>query len=95
MKINRVNDSILLTQIKYIRDLLFNHKMKEYSFVLISMIEVKLNKSSFIYVFDQKELKNFLTLLEKLMHLIMQTRSDITYVVFRFIQFMINLSIDH
>jgi hypothetical protein len=95
MKISRVNDLILLTQIKYIRNLLFNHEMKECSFVSISMIEVKLNKSLFIYVCDQNELKNFQTLLRKLMHLMMQIRFDITYVVFRLIQFMINSSIDH
>ncbi len=95
MKISRVNDSILLTQVKYIRDLLSNHEMKECSFVLISMIEIKFKKSSFIYACDQKELKNFQTLLKKLMHLMMQTRSDITYVVFRLTQFMINSSIDH
>jgi hypothetical protein len=95
MKINRVNDSILLTQVKYIRDLLSNHEMKECSFVSISMIEVKLKKLSLIYVCDQKKFKNFQTLLEKLMHLMMQTRSDITYVVFRLTQFMINSTIDH
>jgi hypothetical protein len=61
MKITRNSrdESILLTQIKYIRNLLSNHEMKECSFVSISMIEVKLKKSSFIYVCDQKELKNF------------------------------------
>jgi sulfur relay (sulfurtransferase) DsrF/TusC family protein len=97
MKITRNSrdESILLIQIKYIRDLLSNHEMKECFFVSISMIEVKLKKSSLIYVCDQKELKNFQTLLEELMHLMMQTRFDITYVVFRLIQFMINSAIDH
>ncbi len=97
MKITRNSrdESMLLIQIKYIRDLLFNHEMKECSFVSISMIEVKLKKSFFIYVCDQKELKNFQTLLEKLMHLMMQTRLDITYAVSRLIQFMINSAIDH
>ncbi len=95
MKISRVNDSILLTQVKYIRNLLFNHEIKKCSFVSISMIEVKLKKSSFIFVCDQKELKNFQTLLEELMHLMMQTRFHITYAVSRLIQFMMNSSIDH
>ncbi len=92
---NSRDESILLTQIKYIRDLLINHEMKEYSFVSISMIEVKLKKSSLIYVCGQKELKNFQTLLEELMHLMMQTRSDIAYAVFRLTQFMINSSTHH
>ncbi len=97
MKITRNSrdESILLTQTKYIRDLLTNHEMKECSFVSISMIEVKLKKSLFIYVCGQKELKNFQTLLEELMHLMMQTRSDIAYAVSRLTQFMINSSIDH
>ncbi len=97
MKITRNfrDESILLIQIKYIRDLLFNHEMKECSFVSISMIEIKLKKSSFIYVCDQKEFKNFQTLLEKLMHLMMQIRSDIAYAVSRLTQFMINSAIDH
>ncbi len=92
---NSRDESILLTQIKYIKNLLTNHEMKECSFVSISMIEVKLKKSSLIYVCGQKKNKDFQTLLKKLMHLMMQTRSDIAYAVSRLTQFMINSAIDH
>ncbi len=42
-----------------------------------------------------KRAQEFQTLLEKLMHLMMQTRSDIAYAVSRLTQFMINSAIDH
>jgi hypothetical protein len=43
------DDSILLIQTKYIRDLLIKHEMKECAFVFTLMIENKLKKTSSIY----------------------------------------------
>ncbi len=95
MKISRVNDSIILTQVKYVSDLLIRHDMKECSLVLTSIIEIKLTKSSLSYVCDKIELKEFQTLLRELMHLMMQIRSNIAYFVSWLIQFMINSATDH
>jgi hypothetical protein len=96
MKINRsTNESIILTQVKYVRNLLIRHDMKECSFVLTSIIEIKLTKSSLNYVCDKIELKEFQTLLRELMHLMMQTRSNIAYFVSRLTQFMINSANEH
>jgi hypothetical protein len=69
--------------------------MKECSSVLTSMIEIKLAKPPLNYVCDKTELKEFQTLLRELMHLMMQTRSNIAYSVSRLTQFMINSAIDH
>ncbi len=44
MEISRVNDSIILTQAKYVRDLLTRHGMEECSSVPTSMVEIKLKK---------------------------------------------------
>jgi hypothetical protein len=47
---------ILLTQIKYIRDLLTWHEMKKYAFVIISMTEIKLKKSFSEYKCSENQL---------------------------------------
>ncbi len=51
--------------------------------MLTLMIEIKLQKLHFNYVCDKKKLKEFQTLLKELMHLMMQTRLNITYFVSR------------
>jgi hypothetical protein len=69
MKISQSNDSILLTQIKYIKNLLIRHEMKECAFVVISMTEIKLKKALSEYKCSKKQLKQFQILLDELMHL--------------------------
>ncbi len=77
------NESILLTQIKYIRDLLIRHEMKKCAFVVISMTETKLKKSLSEYKCSNNQLKQFQILLRELMHLMIQTRLDLAYSMFR------------
>jgi hypothetical protein len=63
------DESILLIQIKYIRNLLIRHEMKKCALVVISMTEIKLKKSSSEYKCSNNQLKQFQILLRKLMHL--------------------------
>jgi hypothetical protein len=63
------DDSILLIQTKYIRDLLIRHEIKECAFVSISMIENKLKKSFSRYKYFENQLKQFQVLFDELMHL--------------------------
>ncbi len=95
MKISQSEDFILLTQTKYIRDLLIRHEMKECAFVSISMTEKRLNKAPSRYKCLENQLKQFQILLDELMHLMIQTRLDLTYSVSRLAQFMSNSINDH
>jgi histone deacetylase 1/2 len=95
MKISQSNDVILLTQIKYIRDLLIRHEMKECAFVVISMTEIKLKKSLSGYKCPKNQLKQFQVLLSELMHLMIQTRPDLAYSVSKLAQFMSNSTDNH
>jgi hypothetical protein len=94
-QIDQSDDSILLIQIKYIRDLLTRHEMKKCAFVIISMIEIKLKKTLSGYKCFEKQLKQFQMLLGELMHLMIQTRSDLAYSMSRLAQFMSNSIDDH
>jgi hypothetical protein len=89
------DDSILLTQIKYIRDLLMRHEMKKCAFVSTSMTENKLKKSFSKYKCFENQLKQFQILLSKFMHLMIQIRSDLVYSISRLAQFMSNSINDH
>ncbi len=89
------DDSILLTQAKYIRDLLMRHEMKDCAFVSISMTETKLKKAFSRYKCSENQLKQFQILLSKLMHLMIQIRLDLIYSVSRLAQFMSNSINDH
>jgi hypothetical protein len=95
MKISQSNDVILLTQIKYIRDLLIRHEMKKCALVVISMTEIKLKKSLSEYKCSDKQLKQFQILLSELMHLMIQIRLDLAYSMFKLVQFMSNSIDDH
>ncbi len=95
MKISQSEDCILLTQIKYIRDLLMRHEMKDCAFVSISMTENKLKKSFSKYKCLENQLKQFQILLDELMHLMIQIRLDLTYSISRLAQFMNNSTDDH
>jgi hypothetical protein len=89
------DDSILLIQTKYIRDLLIRHEMKDCAFVSISMTEKRLNKAFSRYKCSENQLKQFQILLNELMHLMIQIRLDLTYAVSRLAQFMNNSTDDH
>ena len=70
MKISRtVNEVILLTQRKCIRDLLQRHEMKNYVVVFISMMKTNLVKTSEDYQCQIDDLKIYQVLIENLMHL--------------------------
>ncbi len=94
-QIDQSDDSIVLIQIKYIRNLLTRHEMKDCALVSTSMTEIKLKKPLSKYKCFENHLKQFQILLEKLMHLMMQIRFDLTYSVSRFAQFMSNWTDDH
>ncbi len=89
------DEFILLTQIKYIRNLLTRHEMKKCAFVIISMIEIKLKKSSLGYKCSNNQLKQFQILLDELMHLMIQIRFDLAYSMSKLAQFMSNSTDDH
>ncbi len=89
------NEVILLTQIKYVRDLLVRHDMKKCAFVVTSMTEIKLEKALSNYKCPEKQLKAYQILLNELMHLMIQTRLDLAYSVSRLAQFMSNSTDDH
>jgi hypothetical protein len=95
MKINRCSNEIYLSQIKYIRNLLQKHDMKKCVSASILMIETKLTKTSDDYICNQTHLKDYQILLDELMHLMIQIRSDIAYSISRLAQFMINSIEDH
>jgi hypothetical protein len=89
------DDPILLTQTKYIRDLLIRHEMKECAFVPTLMTEKRLNKARPGYKCPENQLKQFQILLDELIHLMIQIRPDLTYSVSRLAQFMSNSTDDH
>jgi hypothetical protein len=95
MKISQSEDFILLTQTKYIRDLLIRHEMEECAPVSTSMTEKRLNKALSEYKCPENQLKQFQILLGELMHLMIQTRPDLAYSVSRLAQFMSNSTNDH
>jgi hypothetical protein len=90
MKISQSEDCILLTQIKYIRDLLMRHGLKDCASVSISMTENKLKKSLSGYKCLENQLKQFQIFLDELMHLMIQIKLDLAYSVSRLAQFMSN-----
>jgi hypothetical protein len=92
---DKSNESILLTQIKYIKNFLTRHEMKKNAFVIISIIEIKLKKAFLDYKCLEKQLKQLQMLLDKLMYLMIQTRLDLAYSTSRLAQFMSNSIDDH
>jgi hypothetical protein len=89
------DDSILLIQAKYIRNLLMRHEMKDCALVSIFMTENKLRKASSGYKCFENQLKQFQILLSELMHLMIQIRLDLIYSISRLAQFMSNSTDDH
>ncbi len=92
---NQSEEIILLTQIKYIRNLLIRHEMKKCAFVITSMTEIKLKKSLSGYKCFENQLKQFQILLDEFMHLMIQIKLDLAYSVSRLAQFMSNSINDH
>ncbi len=81
---NQDQGAILLTQTKYVRDLLARHGMEECAPVATSMTEIKLKKAPSGYKCLEKQLKAYQILLGELMHLMIQARFDLAYSVSRF-----------
>lgn len=78
MEINRVPDEdLLLTQTKYIQDLLARHGMKDCSKVLTPMTGNKMRRAPNGYTAPPDELNSYQTLLGEVMHLMVQTRPDL------------------
>ena len=96
MRISRAaNEAILLTQRKYIRDLLQRHEMKNCVVVITSMMKTNLVKTSEDHHCQIVDLKIYQVLIKSLMHLMIQTRSDIAFVVSKLAQFMSNSINEH
>ncbi len=92
---NQDQGAILLTQTKYVRDLLARHGMEECAPVATPMTEVKLKKAPSGNKCPEKQLKAYQILLSELMHLMVQTRPDLAYSISRLAQFMSNSTDDH
>ena len=96
MEINRLTDGfIILTQTKYIRDLLHKHGMENCAAVSTPMTQVQLTKAPDGYKCEKDQLTQYQSLLGELMHLMVQTRPDLAYCVSRLAQFMSNPTEDH
>jgi hypothetical protein len=92
---DQCNEVILLIQIKYVRNLLARHDMKNSAFVATSMIKTKLKKAFPGYKCLEKQLKTYQILLNELIHLMIQIRLDLAYSVSRLAQFMRNSTENH
>lgn len=83
MEINRADGVIILTQTKYINDLLQKHGMQDCSPVSTPMMEAKLKRAPNDYICEPQTLKDYQTLLGGIMHLMVKTRPDLAYSVSR------------
>lgn len=92
MEISRLkNGSLGLSEREYIRDLLICHGMENCASVAITMMQdLKLSKTSDERICDPKMQADYRTLLGELMYLMVQTRPDLAYSVFKLAQFMSN-----
>lgn len=97
MEISRLkNGSLLLSQRKYIHDLLVRHGMENCAGIPTPMMHnLKLSKNSDEHVYDAKMQADYPTLLGELMYLMVQTRPDLAYSVSRLAQFMSNPREEH
>ena len=97
MEIGQLKDgSLLLSQRKYICDLLLRHGMENCASVATPMLqELKLSKDSDEKVCDAKTQADYRTLLGELMYLMVQTRPDLAYSVSKLAQFMSNPREEH
>ena len=96
MEISRLKDgSLLLSQKKYIRDLLIRHGMENCASVTTPMQDLKLSKTSGEHTCDPKTQADYRKLLGELMYLMVQTRPDLAYSVSKLAQFMSNPREEH
>ena len=96
MEINRLkDDSIVLTQTKYIRDLLRKHGMENCASAPTPMTKVPLKKAPKGYKCEKPLLKAYQSLVGELMHLMVQTRPDLAQSVSTLAQFMSNPTEEH
>lgn len=96
MEINRPEDgSIVLTQTKYIRDLLPRHGTEDCAKAATPMTHVQLTKAPDYYKCDKDQLKPYQSLLGEPIHLIVQTRPELWYCVSRLAPFMSNPTEQH
>ena len=96
MEINCLQDgSIVLTQSKYIQDLLHRHGMEDCAKASTPISQVQLTKAPENYTCDKEQLKQYQSLLGELMHLMVQTKPDLAYSVSRLAQFMSNPTEQH
>ena len=91
MEIHRTDENeMLLTQTKYLDDVLTRHGMEDCNPVLTPMKTDKLKKADDGYECPPKEKKAYQTLLGELMHLMVKTRPDIAYAISRLAEFTSN-----
>ena len=83
MEISRLkNGSLLLSQKKYINDLLIRHRIENYaSAATLMMNNLKLSKDLDKHICDAKTQTDYRTLLGELMYLMVQTWLDLIYSV--------------
>ena len=90
------NRSLLLSQRKYIHNLLIRHGIKNCASVATLMINnLKLSKDLDKHIYDAKMQTNYKTLLGELMYIMVQTQPDLAYSISRLAQFMSNLHEEH
>ena len=95
MEINRTDGVIILTQTKYINDLLQKHGMQDCSPASTPMMEARLKKAPDGYICEPQTLKEYQTLLGGIMHLMVITRPDLAYSISRLAEFSSNPTDDH
>ena len=95
MEINRADGVMILTQTKYINDLLQKHAMQDCSPVSTRMMEAKLKRAPDGYICEPQTLKDYQTLLGGIMHLMVKTRPDLAYSVSRLAEFSSNPTDEH
>ena len=90
------NGSLLLSQRKYIHNLLILHGIENCaSAATLMMNNLKLSKDSDEHICDAKMQADYKTLQRELMYLMVQTRPDFAYSISRLAQFMSNSHKEH
>ena len=95
MEINRTDGIIILTQTKYINDLLQKHGMQDCSPASTPMMEARLKKALDGYICEPQTLKEYQTLLGEIMHLMLKICPDLAYSVSRLAKFSSNPTNNH
>jgi hypothetical protein len=95
MEIIRKDNAVIITQRKYITDLLEKYGMQECKSSSTPMAEKLLQKAPEDWKCGEKELHRYQKLIGEVMHLMVKTRPDIAYAVSRLAQFMSNPTEEH